>query len=65
MAYITIPGFAGKIFVPEDVSGDKKKHDCSDCYSCQFCDDDRCRNCLIRNPHVRKKGPGPGSKQGA
>jgi hypothetical protein len=65
MPFIKIPGFEGQIYVPDEVPGDKKKHDCADCFSCQFCDDDRCRKCLIRNPHVKKKDPGPGSPQGA
>jgi len=61
MPFVEIPGFPGKIFVPEEVPGEKKKHPCADCYSCGFCDDDRCRKCLIRNPHFKKKGPVPGS----
>lgn len=45
MAFIKIEGFTGNIYVPEKNPG-RKKHQCRDCYSCQFCDDERCRLCL-------------------
>jgi len=64
MPFIQIPGFPGKIYVPDEVPAEQKKHPCRDCYSCQFCDDDRCRKCLRKNPHLIKKDPGPPSPQG-
>jgi len=46
MAFIKIDGFNGKIFVPENRPDFKKKHPCSDCFSCRFCSDERCSLCL-------------------
>jgi len=45
MAFIKIEGFAGNVYVPETNKG-RKKHPCSDCYSCLFCDDEKCKLCL-------------------
>ncbi len=51
MAYIRIPGVLGKVYVP-DAAGPKKHH-CKDCFACQWCSDDRCRECL-RGKCVKK-----------
>jgi hypothetical protein len=48
MAFVTIPGFKGKLYVPEETPGSLKKHPCKDCYACQICSDDRCNLCLIQ-----------------
>lgn len=36
-------GLPGKIFEPPGCA--EKKHPCPDCYSCQWCADERCRKC--------------------
>ena len=53
MPFIKIEGFAGNIYVPEK-NKVKKKHPCSDCYSCQFCSDERCELCLKNKCCVKK-----------
>ena len=45
MPYIKIPGFKGKLYIPEE-NKSRKKHDCKDCYSCQMCSDSKCSLCL-------------------
>ena len=49
MPFVRYPGLEGKVYVPEKVSADAKKHPCRDCFSCQMCSDDRCRSCLGQN----------------
>jgi hypothetical protein len=46
MKYKKIEGFKPKIFVPEESANHNKKYNCKDCFSCQWCSDDRCRRCL-------------------
>ena len=46
MPFIHIEGEEGLFYVPENDG--KKKHTCKDCFSCQWCDDDRCAKCLKR-----------------
>ncbi|MBN1534536.1 MAG: hypothetical protein JXA20_17820 [Spirochaetes bacterium] len=46
MAFRKVPGFPGKLYVPDEVARAEKKHDCKDCFSCGWCDDERCRLCL-------------------
>jgi len=55
MAFVEIPGFKGKVYVPEETAGSPKKHLCKDCYSCQMCSDDRCNLCLKQKTCCRKK----------
>jgi hypothetical protein len=55
MAFVEIPGFKGKVYVPEEIAGSHKKHPCKDCYSCQMCSDDRCNLCLKQKTCCRKK----------
>jgi hypothetical protein len=45
MAWITMPGLAGKVYVPDSSGQLQKKHPCSTCFSCQWCDETRCRVC--------------------
>jgi hypothetical protein len=46
MAFVTVPGLKGKVFVPEQKEKAPKKHPCEDCYACQMCSNDRCEVCL-------------------
>ena len=46
MPYIRIPGIEGLVWDPEEVPRSMKKHDCGDCFSCQWCSDESCRVCL-------------------
>ena len=46
MPFVKMPGFAGKIYVPETQDKKLKKHNCRDCFSCQMCCDERCELCL-------------------
>jgi len=45
MPFINIPGVTGKVYVPDEKQGRIKKHNCSDCFLCQICSDDRCLLC--------------------
>jgi len=57
MPFIKIEGFTGNIYVPE-VNQMKKKHPCKDCFSCQFCSDERCGLCLKKKiVTVNKSSP--------
>lgn len=44
MTFVEIPGFTGRLYVP-DKKETFKKHKCKDCYSCGFCSDKRCELC--------------------
>lgn len=55
MAFVSIPGIPGKVFVP-DQDGRCAKHPCRDCFACQQCSDDRCRVC--------RGADGPGDCEG-
>jgi len=46
MPFITLPGFKGKLYVPENDPECLRKHGCKHCFSCQMCSDDRCALCL-------------------
>ncbi len=56
MPYKRIKGVTGLVYVPEQDQGDKK-HNCKDCFCCQWCSDSRCRQCLKKKTCRRKKGP--------
>lgn len=62
MAFQKLPGNRGLVYVPErgKCAG---KHPCRDCFSCQWCGDERCRVCrpLAAGTFRRKK---PGSDPG-
>jgi hypothetical protein len=45
MAWIDAPGLAGKVYVPGNAGQTLKKHPCKACFSCQWCDENRCRVC--------------------
>jgi hypothetical protein len=55
MAFTTIPGFDGSVYIPDQSPDQIKKHDCQDCFSCQMCSDERCEQCLMRNSCEKKK----------
>jgi hypothetical protein len=63
MPFIKIEGFAGNIYVPEKNPG-KQKHPCRDCYSCQFCSDERCGLCLRNKCCNKKPSPADEAKEG-
>ncbi len=56
MAFTEIPGFIGKVFVPDDESG-KKKHKCRDCFVCQMCSDEKCEACLKSHCKAKREMP--------
>lgn len=58
MPFIKIEGFTGNIYVPE-INPGKKKHPCRDCYSCQFCSDERCKLCLGKKSGNKKSDDSP------
>lgn len=45
MAWINVPGLVGKVYVPGDAARILTKHPCKACFSCQWCDENRCRVC--------------------
>ena len=45
MPFMKIPGVTGQVYVPEKIPGKQAKHHCPDCFTCQFCSDDRCNVC--------------------
>jgi hypothetical protein len=45
MAWVSVPGLAGKVYVPDDAGQVYKKHPCRACFSCQWCDENRCQVC--------------------
>lgn len=49
MAWKTIPGLTGRVYIPEEEPDAPKKHGCRECFCCQMCSDDRCRLCGERN----------------
>jgi len=44
MPWQTVPGLAGKVYVP-DISKKGKKYLCKDCFACQNCSQERCQVC--------------------
>ncbi|MCB2148879.1 MAG: hypothetical protein KQI81_20530 [Deltaproteobacteria bacterium] len=45
MTWISVPGLAGKVYVPDEAGQVEKKHSCKTCFSCQWCDENRCQVC--------------------
>lgn len=43
MAWVRLPGVEGLVFEPTEPA--KRKHPCRDCFSCQFCSEERCVEC--------------------
>ena len=52
MPFVKVTGLRGKVYVPE--ASPKKKNPCKDCFSCQWCCDNRCEVCL-NNGEANKK----------
>lgn len=48
MAYVRLKGCEMQVYVPDGQAASEKKHNCRDCFSCQWCSDERCRACLNR-----------------
>ncbi|HOR45951.1 MAG TPA: hypothetical protein PK624_14270 [Spirochaetota bacterium] len=46
MSFVKIEGVKGMVFVPDSAS--PRKNNCPDCFSCQFCPDERCEVCIKR-----------------
>ncbi len=57
MPFVNISGLRGKVYVPQAPEGRTKKNPCKDCFSCQNCNDDRCRVCLSQRSPCRKTHP--------
>lgn len=53
MGFQKLPDNKGLIYIPEFCKEDKK-HPCRDCFSCQWCGNDRCKVC--RSDNYKKKG---------
>ena len=60
MAFVKLPGAIGKLYIPETRTEQAPKHPCPDCFSCQWCTDERCRVCRLkdcpRKDNKRKQG---------
>jgi hypothetical protein len=57
MPFVKMPGVTGKVYVPEAVPGQPRKHPCRDCFACQQCSDDRCTVCRSQEfPYPGGKG---------
>ena len=54
MAFKKLPDNLGIIYVPESKAG-KKKNPCNDCFSCQWCGNERCRVCKDKAVKKGKK----------
>jgi hypothetical protein len=54
MGFKKLPDNLGMVYVPE-CDGGKKKHPCPDCFSCQWCSNDRCRACKEKQTAGKKK----------
>lgn len=48
MGFIRMPGVPGQIYVPDEEGKGLKKFPCPDCFSCQWCSDNRCDLCRKR-----------------
>jgi hypothetical protein len=57
MPFQKLPDNKGMIYVPECSAG-KKKHSCQDCFSCQWCSNERCRVCREKLIQIKKKKTG-------
>lgn len=68
MPFPNIPGLPGKLYVPRPNPDAPEKHHCPDCFSCQMCSDDRCRNGTIaasgrRGEMLREAAGGPAASK--
>jgi len=57
MVWVNAPGLPGKVYVPDDTDRMQKKHPCKSCFSCQWCDENRCQVC--RNETTEAVEPAP------
>lgn len=48
MAWISIKGLKGRVYVPQENAA-PKKHGCPDCFCCQNCGEERCNLCRTGN----------------
>jgi len=51
MSFRKLPDNRGLIYVPEWTAC-KKKNPCPDCFSCQWCSNERCRVCKGKPPTI-------------
>ena len=56
MAYRRIRGIPFLVYEP-DQNPQERKHQCKDCFFCQWCSDDRCSSCLKNKKCKKKKSP--------
>jgi len=56
MAWKRIKGLNGSVYVPDPPPGAPRKHPCAECFSCQFCSDERCGVCREGRGGCREKG---------
>jgi hypothetical protein len=54
MSFEKLPDNLGMIYIPDD-SKMKNKNPCQDCFSCQWCGNERCRLCREKAPPTKKK----------
>jgi len=47
MAFQKLPGGKGLIYIPK-LAESEKKYPCPDCFSCQWCEEQRCRACRAK-----------------
>jgi hypothetical protein len=45
MRWVKFHGLSGKVYQPDGVGQVHKKHPCRTCFTCQWCDENRCRVC--------------------
>ncbi len=63
MAWISVPGLTGRVYLPDGADQIGKKHPCDTCFSCQWCDENRCRVCRGDHAEAGKPGPSPCSRR--
>lgn len=61
MAWITVAGLVGKVYRPDRSGCPPLKHACQNCFSCQGCDENRCRVCRNDPPRGHPPPPPPAS----
>lgn len=61
MKFVRIPGLPGKVYQPPGTAAGQGKHPCPDCFTCQHCDDARCRAC---GPPEEEAPPGDSEEKG-
>ena len=64
MSFKILPNNQGMIYEPDCKPG-QRKHPCPDCFSCQWCGNERCRICravVVKKRKNIKKYPARGHK---